>query len=239
MPPGSSTSWDARSRPLAEPVIRTAAARRLAFAAGLAVALAACGDAPVPSVSLDACPTAAPTADQAATILGDADSVVVDTSLGTFRIELYAEAAPIAAANFVSLARCGFYTEITFHRVIADFVIQAGDPQTRSNRGEFEGIGSGGPGYQFAIEPPADGHRYEQYTVAMANASRPDTNGSQFFVDLANLDARLDRLYTIFGKVVEGTDVVDAIGRVGTSGPDRYVPLEPVIIESMTVESAS
>jgi len=123
--------------------------------------------------------------------------------------------------------------------VIADFVIQAGDPQTRSNRGEFDGIGSGGPGYSFAIEPPASDRTYEQYAVAMANAGRPDTNGSQFFIDLANLDARLDRLYTIFGKVVEGTEVVDAIGLVDTTGADHYVPLEPVIIETMTVVSGS
>ena len=73
----------------------------------------------------------------------------------------------------------------------------------------------------------------------MANAARPDTNGSQFFVDLVNLDARLPRLYTIFGKVVEGTEVVDAIGLVATSGGNRNVPLEPVIIESVTVESGS
>jgi cyclophilin family peptidyl-prolyl cis-trans isomerase len=201
--------------------------------------VAGCSATPEESVSLEACPTAAPSAEEAAAIIGDADSVDVDTSLGTFRIELYPDAAPIATANFVALARCHFYDGISFHRVIADFVIQAGDPQTRSNRGDFDGIGSGGPGYSFAIEPPASDRSYEQYVVAMANAARPDTNGSQFFIDLANLDAQLDRVYTIFGKVVEGTEVVDAIGLVPTTGADHYVPLEPVVIESMTVTSGS
>lgn len=212
---------------------------RLAAAVGLVLAVVGCSSAPRSSVDLDACPTAAPGAGAATTILADAGKVVVVTSLGTFSIELYPDAAPIAAANFVALARCRFYEQISFHRVIAGFVIQAGDPQTRASRDDFAGLGSGGPGYTFTIEPPASGYTYEPYAVAMANSGGTDTNGSQFFIDLANLDPRLDRLYTIFGKVVEGTDVVDAIGAVGTNGPDRYVPLEPVIIESMTVESGS
>lgn len=212
---------------------------RLVALAGLAWAMAGCATTPEASVSLEDCPTAAPTAAEAPAILGGAQSVVVETNVGTFRIELYPDAAPVASANFVALVRCRFYDGISFHRVIADFVIQAGDPQTRSNRGDFDGIGSGGPGYSFAIEPPASDRSYEQYAVAMANAGRPDTNGSQFFIDLANLDARLDRLYTIFGKVVEGTEVVDAIGLVPTTGADHYVPQEPVIIETMTIESGS
>jgi len=213
------------------------AAPRLALLVGLAVVLVGCGGSPAPSVA--DCPVAAPTAEEATAILANAGSVVVDTSMGSFRIELYPEAAPIAAANFVALVRCGFYEQISFHRIIPGFVIQAGDPQTRTDHGDFAELGSGGPGYSFAIEPPASGYAYEQHTVAMANAGRPDSNGSQFFIDLANLDARLDRLYTIFGKVVEGTEVVDAIGLVATSGGDRNVPLEPVIIEAMTVESGS
>jgi cyclophilin family peptidyl-prolyl cis-trans isomerase len=212
---------------------------RLVVLASLAWTMAGCATTPEASVSLEDCPTAAPTAAEAPAILVDAQSVAVETNLGTFRIELYSDAAPVATANLVALVRCRFYDGISFHRVIADFVIQAGDPQTRSNRGDFDGIGSGGPGYSFAIEPPASDRTYEQYAVAMANAGRPDTNGSQFFVDLANLDARLDRLYTIVGKVVEGTEVVDAIGLVATTGADHYVPLEPVIIETMTVVSGS
>jgi len=225
-------------------MIRARALRRLASVTCLGAAVVGCGSAPASSVALDECPTAAPTADEASTILAGAGAVVVDTNLGRFRIELYPDAAPIAAANFVALVRCRFYQQITFHRVIAGFVIQAGDPQTRTKRGAFDGIGTGGPGYGFTIEPPASGYTYEQYTVSMANSARPDTNGSQFFIDLANLDARLDRLYTIFGRVVEGTEVVDAIGAVATNGAQdpptpAYVPLDPVIIESITVESGS
>jgi len=198
-----------------------------------------CGGPAPSAVALDDCPTGAPGAAEATTILADAATAVVTTNLGTFRIELYPDAAPIATANFVALARCGFYDQVSFHRVIPGFVIQAGDPQTRTNRGDFEDAGRGGPGYAFRIEPPTDAYSYQQYMVAMANSGGTDTNGSQFFIDLANLDARLERLYTIFGKVVEGTEVVDAIGAVDTSGPPRNVPIEPVIIESVSVESAS
>lgn len=216
----------------------------------LALVLAGCGTSPAPSVNLAGCPTAAPTADQAATILADAERAVFDTNKGSFTIELRPDAAPIATANFVALARCGYYAQLTFHRVISGFVVQAGDPQTRSNHGVFDRLGAGGPGYQFEVEFPGQGLAYDKYTVAMANAMQydgvtgeiqggTDTNGSQFFIDLANLDARLERLYTIFGKVVEGTVVVDAIGAVDTSGPPRDVPIEPVIIESVSVESAS
>jgi len=220
-------------------MVRAKALPRLAIVAGLAAALLGCTSTPSSSVVVEDCPAAAPSADEATAILAGAGSVVVETNVGTFRIELYPDAAPIAAANFVALVRCGFYEQISFHRVIAGFVIQAGDPQTRGNRGDFPELGTGGPGYSFVIEPPADGYTYEQYTVVMANAGGSDTNGSQFFVDLVNLDARLPRLYTIFGKVVEGTEVVDAIGLVATSGGNRNVPLEPVIIESVTVESGS
>src|SRR6185503_14267815 len=111
-----------------------------------------------------------PTASQATAILVEAQRAVVSTSLGSFTIELDATSAPIAAANFVALARCDFYAGITFHRVLAGFVAQAGDPQTRTNRGPFDGLGSGGPGYQFAVEFPDDGQPYARYAVAMANA---------------------------------------------------------------------
>ncbi|HLE58137.1 MAG TPA: peptidylprolyl isomerase [Candidatus Limnocylindria bacterium] len=200
------------------------------------ILLVGCNSAtPSPSVSLASCPTAAPTAAQAETINADAGRVAVATSLGTFTIELYPEAAPIATANFVALAGCGFYNQITFHRVIAGFVIQAGDPQTRLQRGSFAGLGTGGPGYFFGIEPVAAGLQYDPYVVAMANASSPDTNGSQFFIDLASLVGQLAPNYTIFGKVIEGTAVIDAIGAVAVNEPTIGVPLTAVIIESMTI----
>ncbi|HTE66058.1 MAG TPA: peptidylprolyl isomerase, partial [Candidatus Binatia bacterium] len=139
--------------------------RAWASALALSALLAACaGATPTPRPS---CPTAAPTAAEADAILAGAAQAVVRTNKGEFTIELYGEAAPIATANFVALARCGFYDEISFHRVIADFVIQAGDPLTKTNRGDFEGLGAGGPGYRFTIEPPADGLNYDPDVVAM------------------------------------------------------------------------
>jgi cyclophilin family peptidyl-prolyl cis-trans isomerase len=216
--------------------------------AAFALLLVGCSTATSPSPSVTtaiACPvSAAPTPEQAAAINAGVTSAVVSTSLGSFTIELYPTAAPMATANFVALATCHFYDQITFHRVVAGFVIQAGDPQTKAQRGVFDGLGTGGPGYQFGIEPPADGYHYDAYAVAMANAGAPDTNGSQFFIDLADLDAQLARSYTIFGKVVDGTAIVDAIGSVATNGAQdpptpAYVPLQPVIISSVTIKTSS
>lgn len=213
----------------------------------MAALVAACATAtPTPRPS---CPSAAPTSAEADTILAGADQAVVRTNKGEFTIELYGEAAPIATASFVALARCGFYDGISFHRVIPDFVIQAGDPQTKANRGDFDGLGTGGPGYRFDVEFPPDDFSYDPYVVAMANAmdydpntgeifGGSDTNGSQFFIDLADLDEvdGWQRYYTIFGKVVAGTETVDLIGAVPTSGRPRDVPLDPVIIETITVQ---
>jgi cyclophilin family peptidyl-prolyl cis-trans isomerase len=201
----------------------------------LVLGLSACGGlgaSPTPHLS---CPTAAPTDGQANGILAGAGAAQVATSKGTFTIQLYGKEAPIAAANFVALARCGFYEGISFHRVLADFVAQAGDPQTKQNRADFTGLGTGGPGYQFRIEPPAEGLGYAKYVVAMANSGQPDTNGSQFFIDLGDLNEQLPRDYTIFGKVTEGTAVVDMIGQVPTNG-QHGVPLDPVIIQSIAIQ---
>ena len=203
----------------------------------LSVALGACAADPTPTPK-PACPTAAPTSIEAQAILQDAAVATITVSggaSGAFEIELYGDAAPIATANFVNLARCGYYDDVTFHRVIAGFVIQAGDPQTRTNRGDFAGLGTGGPGYEFAIEPPADGYRYDPYVVAMANNGR--ANGGQFFIDLVDLDEALRSVgvYTIFGEVISGTEVVDAIAAVPVNDPRIGLPLTPVIIDSIVV----
>lgn len=209
-------------------------ARVVTTALLLAALLAGCaiGGSPTPRPE---CPTQAPTADQVDAIVEGADQAVVVTNKGEFAIDLYPDAAPIATANFVALAECGFYDGISFHRVLPGFVAQAGDPQTKDNRDDFAELGTGGPGYRFTIEPPAEELDYDVYVVAMANAGGTDTNGSQFFINLADLDSRLERLYTIFGRVETGTDVVDAIGQVPTNGV-RGVPLDPVIIEAIRIE---
>ncbi|MGZ8562787.1 MAG: peptidylprolyl isomerase [Candidatus Limnocylindria bacterium] len=211
----------------------------LLAAIALTLVLGACGAEPTPSPK-PACPTAAPTSIEAQSILQDAANATVTVSggaTGSFELELFGDAAPIATANFVNLARCGYYDGVTFHRVLAGFVIQAGDPGTRTNRGDFAELGTGGPGYGFAIEPPAEGLRYDPYVVAMANNGL--TNGGQFFIDLVDLDDALRSagVYTIFGEVTSGTEVVDAIAAVPVNDPRIGLPLTPVIIDSIVISA--
>ena len=122
-----------------------------------------------------------------------------DTDRGPIRIELFADKAPLTVASFVNLAQRGFYDGLTFHRVIADFMVQGGCPQGR---------GTGGPGYKFEDET-SNGVRHERGVLSMANAG-PNTNGSQFFITHVPC-GWLDGKHTVFGKVLEGMDVVDAI----------------------------
>jgi cyclophilin family peptidyl-prolyl cis-trans isomerase len=147
----------------------------------------------------------------------------IDTSMGTMLVELDPAAAPKTVNNFVFLAREGFYDGVIFHRVIQGFVLQGGDP---------EGSGRGGPGYRFEDELPKPG-RYEVGSLAMANAG-PNTNGSQFFVISGPSGVRLPPSYSLFGKVVKGLDVVDAIEKVPTGAGDR--PKTDVVINTVTIE---
>lgn len=215
-------------------------ARFIGLLLAFGLALVACGAEPTPTPRPE-CPTEPPTAVSAQASLTDASLATVTVSgavEGEFAIELLPDAAPLATANFVELARCGFYDGITFHRVLSGFVIQAGDPQTKENRGDFETLGTGGPGYQFEIEAPPTEVPFDPYTVAMAN----DTiaNGSQFFITLADLDQQLRAVgtYTIFGDVVSGSDVIDAIAGVPVGDP-RGIPVSPVIIDSIVISSGS
>ena len=189
----------------------------------------------IPGAPPTDCPTSEPTAAQAAAILTDATTATFETTQGSFTVELYGDVAPIATANFVALARCGFYESVTFHRVLAGFVAQAGDPNTRDNQGDFEGLGTGGPGYGFAIELPPEGLNYDPYVVAMANAGMANTNGSQFFICLTDLSAQLPREYTIFGRVSSGMEVVDAIGAVPVNDALIGVPVDPVVINRILI----
>jgi peptidyl-prolyl cis-trans isomerase B (cyclophilin B) len=126
--------------------------------------------------------------------------VTMETTKGDIEIELYPEYAPVTVNNFVFLAREGFYDGVRFHRVISNFVIQGGDPT---------GTGSGGPGYRFQDEFKGNPLKHERGSLSMANAG-PNTNGSQFFV-AHSPQPHLDGKHTVFGKVTEGLDVVDAI----------------------------
>jgi len=143
------------------------------------------------------------------------------TAKGTIIIALDPIAAPKTVNNFVFLSRYHYYDGIVFHRVIPGFVLQGGDP---------EGTGRGGPGYKFEDELPARG-RYEIGSLAMANAG-PNTNGSQFFIISGPDGASLPPSYSLFGKVVQGLDVVADIEAVGSRSG---TPSEKVVIESVTI----
>jgi peptidyl-prolyl cis-trans isomerase B (cyclophilin B) len=127
-------------------------------------------------------------------------TAIMETSKGEVELELYPEHAPKTVNNFVFLAGEGFYDGTTFHRVIGGFVVQGGDPT---------GTGRGGPGYRFEDETEGNPLTHEAKVISMANAG-PNTNGSQFFITHAP-QPHLDGKHTVFGKVVKGKDVVDAI----------------------------
>ena len=156
-------------------------------------------------------------------------TITIETNKGTIVIETYDADAPKTVANFISLANKGFYNGLIFHRVIEGFMIQGGDPT---------GTGMGGPGYKFADElnpnTPSYQAGYVPGTVAMAN-SGPDTNGSQFFIMQGN--TQLPHAYTIFGKVISGMDVVNAIAAVQVNSSDK--PLTDVIMTKVTVASTT
>ena len=143
------------------------------------------------------------------------------TNKGSLTISLDPIGAPRTVNNFVFLARWHYYDGIVFHRIIPGFMCQGGDP---------EGSGRGGPGYRFEDELPMPG-RYEIGSIAMANAG-PNTNGSQFFIVSGPDGVGLPPQYSLFGKIVQGVDVVKAIESVGSRSG---APSEPVIIESVTI----
>lgn len=155
----------------------------------------------------------------------------IATEIGDIDIELYDQSAPKAAANFIALARKGFYDDVIFHRVIPGFVIQGGDGQY-GKKAELQRsrVGTGGPGYKFEDEPVAG--EYVRGSLAMANAG-PNTNGSQFFIIHADLTGKLPKNYTLFGLVTKGMDVVDKI--VSAPRDNKDLPNEPVAMTSVTI----
>ena len=149
--------------------------------------------------------------------------VELDTTKGKIVLELYTGEMPVTAGNFVKLVEEGFYDGTIFHRVISGFVIQGGDPT---------GTGTGGPGYKIKDEfSGTDLDKNDRGTISMANAG-PNTGGSQFFINLVD-NRGLDGKHPVFGKVVGGLEIVDAIGNVETDSDDR--PIEEVKIISARV----
>jgi cyclophilin family peptidyl-prolyl cis-trans isomerase len=156
-------------------------------------------------------------------------NITIETSKGTIVFETYDQDAPKTVANFISLANKGFYNGLIFHRIIEGFMIQGGDPS---------GTGMGGPGYKFADElnpnTPSYKQGYVRGVVAMAN-SGPNTNGSQFFI--MHKDNPLPNNYSIFGKVISGIEVVDAIASSPRDGNDR--PLTQIVMKKVTVATST
>lgn len=169
----------------------------------------------------------------------ETQQVTFKTNKGDITLELYTELMPITTENFIALARDGFYTNTKFHRVIDGFMIQGGDPNSKTS--DTSSYGTGGPGYTITDEFVADERLSNQRgTIAMANTGQPNSGGSQFFINLGDnvgLDFDKEPLsskHPVFGRVVDGMSVVDQIAVVETDARD--VPLEPVVIEEVVVE---
>ncbi len=184
-----------------------------------------CRDVDAPEAKDVTFPSAPPmTIDPASTY-----TALVDTSCGSFTIQLDSAAAPQTVNSFVFLANEGFYDGLSFHRVAKDFVVQGGDPA---------GDGTGGPGYTLPDEPPPNG--YQIGSVAMAN-SGPGTSGSQFFIVTSEQGAAglggPPYLYSALGQVTEGIETVEKIDRLGSSAadPGSQAPRAPVVIDKITI----
>lgn len=147
---------------------------------------------------------------------------VFETNKGNFKAEIFLDKVPQTANNFIKLAKSGFYNNLTFHRIIPDFMIQGGDPK---------GDGTGGPGYEIPDEFSPQLKHNSKGILSMANAG-PNTGGSQFFITLAPT-SWLDGKHAIFGKVVEGMNVVESIGKLQTDKNDK--PLAPVIVNKLSI----
>ena len=162
--------------------------------------------------------------------LNGAETAVIKTDKGTIKVVFYGQDAPNTVASFIELAKSGFYDKTAFHRVIAGFVAQGGDPQSKgmtsaqvTQAAQAGQLGTGGPGYNLKAE--FNSQKHLEGTLAMARSQSPDSAGSQFYICLAPQPS-LDGQYTVFGKVTEGMDVVKNLG-VGS------------IIESITIENVS
>lgn len=164
--------------------------------------------------------------------------VTLKTNVGDIEIELYMDKMPITVGNFIKLANEGYYNNVKFHRVIANFMIQSGDSNSKGD--DVDTYGTGGPGYTIEDEF-VEGLSNVRGTISMANTGQPNSGGSQFFINLVdntNLDFDKEPVqskHPVFGAVVGGMDVIDGIGMVETVGPPSDRPVEPIVIQSIEV----
>ena len=165
-------------------------------------------------------------------------TATMETSLGTFEVELYVDKMPITAGNFVKLAKSGFYDGLHFHRVIDNFMIQFGCPHSRDPNSSRAGTGDGPDGTIQDEHPPAHKLSNEPGTLSMANTGRPNSGSCQFFINTVH-NHYLDWFtpgqskHPVFGKVTSGMDVVNKIGSARTGAGDR--PAEPIQMIKITV----
>jgi len=156
----------------------------------------------------------------------------INTSLGCIEVQLYPSAAPKTVANFVNLSRTGFYNNLVWHRIVAGFVIQTGDPNTKNGGGNRSLWGTGGSGKTVPLEINSTLHNDYGY-LGMARSTDPNSGSSQFYINLAN-NTSLNGQYTVFGKVISGIDVALAIGKVTVNSTNQ--PITPVFVTSITIQ---
>jgi peptidyl-prolyl cis-trans isomerase B (cyclophilin B) len=162
---------------------------------------------------------------------------VIKTSEGDMVVQFWTDAAPNTIENFKKLARQGFYDGTIFHRIVKEFMIQGGDPNSKDPAKE-NSFGQGGPGYQIKAE--FNDHSHDRGVISMARSSDPDSAGSQFFICLAPVH-RLDHQYTTFGKLIKGQDVLEKIGDIQVTRNSMGEPSKPtkrVVIESIKIAPA-
>ncbi len=177
-------------------------------------------------------PSATPMASPLAAPEGDGTTATIETELGNIQMELFTESAPVASENFINLADAGYYDGVVFHRLVPEFMIQGGDP---------EGTGGGGPGYTIEDEPIVG--EYTRGMVAMARTSQPNSQGSQFFIIVADSPFLAGGGYTIFGRVTAGMEVVDQIVALPTANDEQSgrggTALDPMPMDSVTIQAPS
>jgi cyclophilin family peptidyl-prolyl cis-trans isomerase len=182
-------------------------------------------------------PTGCPTSQPPAMASTATATVTIETAKGTIVIAIKGSLSPIAAGNFVALAKCGYYDGVVFHRLVPGFVIQGGDGQFGRSPDVIPGlVGSGGPPYTIKDEPVTV--QYVRGTIAMARTSKPDSVTSQFFVvlsDVAGQQLAQANTYQIIGSVTSGMDTVDTIAAMPNSGAPNNSATDPVAMTKVTV----
>jgi len=217
--------------------------RPVALAGAVALLLGACSASSAPVASNAASPSAGtgatgcPTSAPAPMAAADTATVTLATAKGNIVIKVTGSLAPNATGNFVALAACGFYDGVVFHRLVPGFVIQGGDGQYgRAPNVDAAHVGTGGPGYSITDDSVTT--PYKRGTVAMARSSKPNSQGSQFFIVLSDGAAgalSAANTYAIIGEVTSGMDAVDAIGAMPNSGEPNNAALGPLPITKATV----